>query len=124
MRGYQSSATIEYLNRSAQLDKVAYFYCKRDEADRRDKEKILLSLVKQLACPSGGRTRICAAAVEAYNKEQRGPSSRHQLNFDSSLKLSGQLVEYPQHSAVVLEGLDECSVMSMSAITCYGACFL
>ncbi|KAF8417658.1 ankyrin repeat-containing domain protein [Tirmania nivea] len=108
------SVTIEYLKGRVQFDKVAFFYCKRDEADRRDREKIVLSLIKQLACPPistqiGGRTRICAEALAAYNKEQNDPSSRHQLNFDSSLQLLGQLVECFEHPAVVLDALDECS---------------
>ena len=107
-----SSATIDYLNGIAQFDKVAYFYCKRDEADRRDREKVLLSLIKQLACPPNGQDldrRICAHALEAYNKEQKDPSSRRHLNFDSSLNLLGHLVECFQHPAVVLDALDECS---------------
>ncbi|KAF8417576.1 hypothetical protein EV426DRAFT_699665 [Tirmania nivea] len=108
------SATIEYLKGRVQFDKFAFFYCKRDEADRRDREKIVLSLIKQLACPPintqiGGRTRICAEALEAYNKEQNDPSSRRQLNFDSSLQLLGQLVECFVQPAVVLDALDECS---------------
>ena len=99
------------------MDKVAYFYCKRDEADRRDREKVLLSLIKQLACPpdpagnirDAGHTHICAVALEAYNKERKDPSSRNQLNFDSSLNLFGHLVECFAHPAIVLDALDECS---------------
>ena len=109
-----SSATIEYLNGIPQFDKVSFFYCKRDEADRRDREKILLSLIKQLACPSidtkgNRRTPICSEALEAYEKEQKDPSSRRQLNFDSSLNLLGQLVECYEQPVVVLDALDECS---------------
>ena len=55
------------------------------------------------------RTRICAEALEAYNKEQEDPSSRHQLNFNASLNLFGQLVKCFEHPAVVLDALDECS---------------
>ena len=109
------SATIEYLKGLAQFDKVAYFYCKRDEEVRRDREKVLLALIKQLACPpidttgAVGHDRICAAALEAYNQEREDPSSRHQLNFDSCLRLLGQLVESFEHPVVVLDALDECS---------------
>jgi len=75
----------------------------------------LLSLIKQLACPPTGNIgtsdhpRICAGALEAYEKEQKDPSSRMQLNFDSGLKLLGHLVECFEHPAVVLDALDECS---------------
>jgi len=73
----------------------------------------LLSLIKQLACPpanlrSRGQNRICAEALEAYNKEQEDPSSRNQLNFESSLNLLGHLVECFEHPVVVLDALDEC----------------
>ncbi|KAF8417654.1 hypothetical protein EV426DRAFT_709670 [Tirmania nivea] len=90
------SATIEYLNAIAKFDKVAFFYCKRDEADHQD--------VK-----TNGRTRICAEALGAYNKEQNDPSSRRQLSFDSTFQLLGHLVECFEHPAVVLDALDECS---------------
>ena len=91
------------------MDRIAFFYCKRDEGDRRDRDKILLSLIKQLACPSYPRTRICTEALEAYNKEQEDPSSHCQLRFDASIKLLGNLIECYEHPAVVLDALDECS---------------
>ena len=74
----------------------------------------MLSLIKQLACPpenpaSHGQNRICAEALEAYNKKQEDPSSRNQLNFESSLNLLGHLVECFKHPVVVLDALDECS---------------
>ena len=109
-----SSATIEYLNGTTQFDKVAFFYCKRDEADRRDRETIFLSLIKQLACPSidimaNKRAPICTEALEVYDKEQKDPSSRRQLDFGSSLNLLGQLVECYEQPVVVVDALDECS---------------
>jgi len=58
---------------------------------------------------SADRAQICAAALDAYNKEQKDPSSRSQLNFESSLNLLGHLVECFEHPAIVLDALDECS---------------
>ena len=72
-------------------------------------EKILLSLIKQLACSPTNDGRICAHALEAYNEEQKDPSARAQLNFDTSLKLIGPLVACFTHPAVVIDALDECS---------------
>ena len=80
--------------------------------DRRDREKIVLSLIKQLACPPANHDidgRICAHALEAYNKEHKDPNSRHHLNFNASLTLLGRLVECFLHPVVVLDALDECS---------------
>ena len=72
----------------------------------------MLSLTKQLECPPTNQDidgRICAHALDAYDKEHKDPNSRHQLNFDASLALLGRLVECFQHPAVVLDALDECS---------------
>ena len=77
--------------------------------------KILLSLIKQLACPptdniaTTGYARIRTEALEAYDQEQKDPFSRRQLNFSSSLNLLSRLVECFVHPAVVLDALDECS---------------
>jgi len=74
----------------------------------------LLPLIKQLACPPmdtlepAGHARICAKALEVYNKEQKDPSSRTHLNFNSTLDLLGHLIKCFDHPAVVLDALDEC----------------
>jgi len=76
---------------------------------------VLLSLIKQLACPPIGKTGtashgyISAEALEVYNNEQKDPSARHQPKFSSSLRLLGHLIECFQHPAVVIDALDECS---------------
>ena len=57
---------------------------------------------------AAGHPRICAAALEAYNKERQDPPSCDQLDFDSSLTLLGRLVECHEHPVVVLDALDEC----------------
>ncbi|RPB27794.1 hypothetical protein L211DRAFT_762959, partial [Terfezia boudieri ATCC MYA-4762] len=114
------SSAIEHLGRPTgrvQFDKVAFFYCKRDEADRRDREKVLRFLIKQLACPptpsdsieTASHARICADALEAYNRAQKDPSPHCQLNFEASLNLFGLLIECFKHPAVLLDALDECS---------------
>ena len=69
--------------------------------------KILLTLIKQLACPR--QTLISEAALEAYNSEQKDPSSRTQLSFGASINLLGQLIECFHHPAIILDALDECS---------------
>jgi len=107
------SATIEYLSDLSvgvdiQIDKVAFFYCKRDEGDRRDRQKILLALVKQLACPPATDTGIYTEALEAHKKEQKDPDSRGQLSIKDSLQLLGQLLKRYKHPAIVLDAIDEC----------------
>jgi len=90
------------------MDKVVFFYCKRDEEDRRDRQKIILTLVKQLACPLATDTGIYTEALEAYKKEQKDPSSRCQLNTKDSLRLLNQLLTHYKHPAIVLDAIDEC----------------
>ena len=56
------------------------------------------------------QTLNCTAALEVYyDKKQKHPSSCRQLDFGSSLKLLGQLVECYEQPVVVLDALDECS---------------
>ena len=85
-----------------------FFYCKRDEADRRDRQKLLLALVKQLTCLLTTDTGIYIEALEAYKKEQKDPSSRGQLSIKDSLQLLDQLLKRYKHPAIVLDALDEC----------------
>lgn len=100
-----SSAVIEMLKEI--VDKVAFFYCKRDEDDRRDRQKILRSLVKQLACPASG-TGIYLAVRDAYTKDQQDPFARHTLTIEASLTLLASLIEGYQNPVIVLDALDEC----------------
>lgn len=108
-----SSATIEKLKGT--VDKLAFFYCKRDEEDRRDRNKILLSLVKQLACPANG-TGIHIQITDIWNAEQKDPFARKQIPADASLKLLLGILETYQTSVLILDALDECSKESRSFI--------
>jgi len=85
-----------------------FFYCKRDEEDRRDRQKLLLALVKQLACPPATDTGIYTEALEAYKRERKDPSSRSQLSIRDSLQLLDQLLKRYKHPAIILDALDEC----------------
>ena len=71
-----------------------------------------------------GRIFICTEALEAYREEQKDPHSRRQLNFDTSLKLLGRLVECFAHPVVVLGALDECSEDVCKLVIYYGVCYL
>ncbi|KAF8427950.1 hypothetical protein EV426DRAFT_640542 [Tirmania nivea] len=107
------SATIECLREishrfDVRIDKVAFFYCKRDEVNRRDRRTLLLALVKQLASPPDTDTGIYTEVLEAYKKEQKDPSSRCQLNIKDSLQLLDQLLKHYKHPAIVVDALDEC----------------
>ena len=110
-----SSATIEKLKGT--VDKLAFFYCKRDEEDRRDRNKILLSLIKQLASPANG-TGIHTQIMDVWNAEQKDPSARKQIPADASLKLLLSILESYQNqiSVLIVDALDECSKESRKFI--------
>lgn len=115
------SATIKYLSEishglSIRVDKIVYFYCKRDEENRRDRQKLLLALVKQLACPPDTDTAIYPEALDVYKKEHKDPSSRTQLSIKDGLQLLGQLLKRYKHPAIVLDALDECAEETRSLI--------
>jgi len=102
------SAAIENLSEvspgvDVRIDKVVFFYCKRDEEGRRDRKKLLLALVKQLACPPATDTGIYKEALEAYKKERKDPSSRCQLSIKDTLQLLDQLLKRYKHPAIVLD---------------------
>ena len=94
---------------------MAYFYCKRDEEVRGDRHIILLSLIKQLACPPT-ESAIYAEALQAYRNEQKDPSARKNLPVEACLKLLSNLLEYYEHAVIVLDALDECSKESRGFI--------
>jgi len=58
---------------------------------------------------SANHSRICTQALEAYGKAQQDPLSRRQLNFDSGIKLLGELVGCFAQPAVTVDALDEFS---------------
>lgn len=105
------SATIDYLYDR----KIAYFYCKRDEEVRRDRHIILLSLIKQLACPPD-ESAISPEVLQAYKDEQKDPSARKTLPVHNCLKLLLILLEYHKDTVIVLDALDECSKESRGSI--------
>jgi len=79
---------------------------------------ILLSLIKQLACPPN-ETAIYTEALQAYKNELKDPSARKNLPVDACLKLLSNLLEYHEHAVIVLDALDECSKESRRLIPCY-----
>jgi len=108
------SAAIEHVSKishgiDVQIDKVVFFYCKRDEEDRRDRHKLLLALVKQLACPPDTDTGIYTEALDAYKTEQKDPASRGQLSIKDGLQLLKRLLKHYKHPAIILDALDECA---------------
>ena len=83
---------------------------------RRDRHTILLSFVKQLACPptdacpsNETATGIYKEALQAYENEQIDPSAQQKLPVDACRKLLSHLLKYHKHPVIFLDALDECS---------------
>lgn len=85
----------------------AYFYCNRDEPDRRKPEIIMSTIVKQLAAlsPEGPLQSII---IQEYESRKAKYGAASPLNFTDAYNLAKTLCDlYPQ-SSIVVDALDEC----------------
>ena len=95
------------LAQSSSNEALAYFYCDRNQADRRDPETLLGSLVRQLSITSDEET-IQHLIYQQYEREHANGFASGKLRFEQSLSLFAQLVAvYPQVT-LVIDALDEC----------------
>lgn len=101
---------------------MVYFYCKRGEDSRCDRQKILLALVKQLACPVSGNG-IHNEVMDAWNKDKQDPSARGTIPVDNCVSLLATLLHSYKKPVLVLDALDECSKESRGLIL-KDLCFL
>src|SRR5277367_1773275 len=93
---------------NAQNDEsLAYFYCDRNQSDRRNPVLILSSFIKQLST-SRNCDAIQPSLVRLYaEKEKTGFASR-EITIEESEKVLLELFNiYPQ-TTLVLDALDEC----------------
>lgn len=88
----------------SEVDGFAYFFCNRDESDRRKSLPVLQSLILQLAATSSFDKSIRASLRELWvkKKEQNG----HLGLVDCQNQLSESFAVYPT-TFVILDALDE-----------------
>lgn len=86
------------------FEPVVYFYCSRNEPERRDPTKVLQALVKQMAVVLPGLPKSVVAKYEARCAAGLAMGA---LDFTESYGLLVSLLElYPQ-TTIIIDGLDE-----------------
>lgn len=85
----------------------AYFYCDRNQSDRREPALILSSFVRQLSTPRTNDA-IAFPTVRIYNQKRQSAFASTKLELKESQKVLADLFQiYPQINLVV-DALDEC----------------
>jgi Cdc6-like AAA superfamily ATPase len=101
------SKVIDSLTNDLPHEKLAYFYCDRNQEPRRNPENILRSFVKQLSI-SSSQDMIQDCLVQLYNQKRREGFSSNKLSFAESEALLFQLIQPYSRTFLVLDALDEC----------------
>lgn len=85
---------------------VIYFYCNRNEPDRRDPKLIMQAIVKQLslALPSAGLPK---PVVAEYDKRAEAGFASESLEFKESKDLLISLLHIFPHTTIIIDALDE-----------------
>lgn len=81
---------------------VVFFYCNRDEPQRRHPTTIMQSIVKQLSIVLPGLPK---PVVAKYDQRMEGAGS---LEFAESTELLISLLHIFPHTTIIIDGLDEC----------------
>lgn len=96
---------LEDIDRPGGNKGFAYFYCYRNDEERRQPQSILSSLVRQFASPVGRRGEIHQGARDLAKKLQ---DECLDMDVQMSKDLLVDLVTSYQSSTIVLDALDEC----------------
>lgn len=86
---------------------LAYFYCDRNQPDRRDPSLILSSFVRQLATPRDDDS-IHRSIVREYTKARQTAFASGKLKMAESQALLAELFEGNPQTILVVDALDEC----------------
>ncbi|KAF8246975.1 hypothetical protein K440DRAFT_661713 [Wilcoxina mikolae CBS 423.85] len=84
---------------------VVYFYCNRNEHERRDPTRIAQTIVKQLSLQFHGG--LPNQIVEEYNKRSKDGFSAGSFRFDECQALINSLLGLYRRTTIVIDALDE-----------------
>jgi ankyrin repeat domain-containing protein 50 len=88
-------------------ESLAYFYCDRNQSDRRNPVLVLSSFVRQLSA-SDRQDAIQPSLVRLYTEKEKKGFASNEISIEESEKIILELVNiYPQ-TTLVLDALDEC----------------
>ncbi|KAF4947098.1 hypothetical protein FGADI_10728 [Fusarium gaditjirri] len=102
------SRVIDYsLEKAGASEGLAFFYCKRDEENRRNPKDILRSILRQLSTPI---KKVESGIIHVALKDLPNKLALNGTTFDVSTceKLMGKIIEDYSRTTIVLDALDEC----------------
>jgi hypothetical protein len=96
---------IEFLKSLPQSDgPVVYFYCKRDDPQRRNPEIIMQAILKQLSLAFQSIPNL---VIHEYDKREREGQAAGSLAFNECKSLIASLLNMYSHTTIVIDALDE-----------------
>ncbi|KAF5253546.1 hypothetical protein FANTH_1617 [Fusarium anthophilum] len=102
------SRVVDYcMSKAKSSEALAFFYCKRDEENRRNPRDILRSILRQLATPikeTGGRMIHVALKDLPHRLALNGTT----LDVSTCERLIRELIEGYSRTTIILDALDEC----------------
>ncbi|ETS83113.1 hypothetical protein PFICI_04989 [Pestalotiopsis fici W106-1] len=94
---------------------LAYFFCDRNQENRRDPWAVLHSITRQLSRVPGPQ-RIQRCTVDAYNKKKEQSFASNNLTNEETRELLLELANENPRSIIIIDGLDECDEGSRKCI--------
>lgn len=83
----------------------AFFYCDKNENDRREPLSVLSSLVRQLSTAAGNSGAVRKTLQDLYRSKRSGAS---ELTFDNCRGQLLEAIDLYEKTTLVLDALDEC----------------
>lgn len=85
---------------------LAFFYCYKNESDRRDPMSILCSLVKQLGI-SADRNAIHGSLVKIYEEKRKDGFASNELCIADCKALLSEMINAYNETMIIIDALDE-----------------
>ncbi len=95
-------------------DGLAYFYCDRNQSERRDPELILTSFVRQLSTFQSSDSEIPKSIIQVYNSKKETAFASGKLKVEESQAILAELCKMYDQVSLVLDALDECDIITRS----------
>ncbi|KAF5256049.1 hypothetical protein FOXYS1_13501, partial [Fusarium oxysporum] len=102
------SRVVDYsIGKAETSEALAFFYCKRDEQNRRNRQDILRSILRQLSSPVEDVER---GTIHVAVKDLPNRLALNGTTFDvpTCENLIGKLIESYSKTTIILDALDEC----------------
>lgn len=93
--------------RTLNNEALAYFYCDRNQSDRREPALILSSFVRQLST-SQSCDEIPSPIVKLYDQKRKAGFASEKLKLKESQALLADLFQIYSQITLVVDALDEC----------------